>query len=95
MDREQVVDGTEYYVITSGPMRQEPSREFFVARSCQVAGEETVTVAGGIFNTVKTVCRDKTTNEVVYEMWYAPEAKHWVKEWTCFSWACWSARSWP
>src|SRR5262249_505957 len=57
-----------------------------VARSCQVAGEETVTVAGGIFNTVKTVCRDTTTNEVVYEMWDAPEAKHWVKEWTRFSW---------
>jgi hypothetical protein len=142
MDREQVVDGIEYYVITSGPTRQEPAREFFyqkadlawrmlkvngnvesraeppqqryvwplavgstweqsvtvtterpgnnsteiVARSCQVMGEETVTVAGGIFNTMKTVCRDKTTNEVVYEMWYAPEAKHWVKEWTRFSW---------
>jgi len=39
-----------------------------VARSCQVAGEETVTVSGGIFNTVKTVCRDTTTNEVVYDM---------------------------
>src|SRR5262245_4299249 len=142
MDREQVVDGTAYYVITSGPTRQEPAREFFyqkadlawrmlkvdgnlqsraeppqqryvwplavgstweqrvtvtterqgtssteiVARSCQVAREETVTVAGGIFNTVKTVCRDTTTNEVVHEMWYAPEAKHWVKEWTRFSW---------
>jgi hypothetical protein len=22
----------------------------------------------------------------VYEMWYAPEAKHWVKEWTKYPW---------
>ncbi len=142
MDREQVVEGTEYYVITSGPTQREPAREFFyqkadlawrmlkvngrvesraeppqqryvwpmavgstweqsvtvtserqgtsstevVARSCQVTGAETVTVAGGIFSTMKTVCRDKTTNQVVYEMWYAPEAKHWVKEWTRFPW---------
>jgi len=45
-----------------------------------------VTVAGGIFRTLKTVCRNPTTNEVVYEMWYAPEAKHWVKERTVYSW---------
>lgn len=55
------------------------------ARSCQVAGEETVTVAGGIFRTLKTVCRDKT-NRVVSEWWHAPAVKHWVKEWTRFSW---------
>ena len=33
MDREQVVDGTEYYVITSGPTRQEPAREFFYQKA--------------------------------------------------------------
>jgi hypothetical protein len=56
------------------------------ARSCRVTGEETVTVAGGIFRTLKTVCRDPTTDRVVYEMWYAPEAKHWVKDRTTYSW---------
>jgi IrrE N-terminal-like domain len=142
VDREEVVDGTAYYVITAGPTRQEPAREFFYqttdlawrmlkvngalqssaeppqlryvwpltvggaweqtvvvttvrqgtsstetnARACRVTGEETVTVAGGIYRTIKTVCRDKTTNDVVYEMWYAPEAKHWVKEWTKYPW---------
>ena len=54
-------------------------------RSCQVAGEETVTVAGGVYRTIKTTCRDKS-KQVVFEVWYAPEVKHWVKEWTRFSW---------
>ena len=49
-------------------------------------GEETLTVAGCIFRTIKTVCRDKATNEIVSQVWYAPEAKHWVKEWNRFSW---------
>jgi hypothetical protein len=142
VNREQIVDGTAYYVISSGPTRHDPAREFFyqktdlawrmlkvdgalqsqsepaqlryvwpltvggsweqtvtvttdrqgnhstetTTRSCRVTGEETVTVAGGIFRTLKTVCRNPTTNEVVYEMWYAPEAKHWVKERTTYSW---------
>jgi hypothetical protein len=141
VDREQEVDGTQYYVVVSRRAASQPAREFFYqkadlawrmemvngavesksepaqrryvwplavggaweqtvavtterdgksstetrARSCQVAGEETVIVAGGIFRTIKTTCRDKT-NQIVNEMWYAPEVKHWVKEWTRFSW---------
>ena len=142
VDREQVVDGTPYYVVVSGSPAPPATREFFYqktdlawrmemvnghveskaepaqwryvwpltiggaweqtvtvtterdgktsteirARSCQVTGEETVTVAGGVYRTLKTVCRDKATNEVASEMWYAPEAKHWVKDWSRFSW---------
>jgi hypothetical protein len=142
VDREEVVDGTPYYVVVSGPSTAQPAREFFYqkvdlawrmemvngqveskaepaqwrylwpltiggaweqtvtvsterdgksstetrARSCQVTGEETVTVAGGVYRTMKTVCRDKATNEVSSEMWYAPEAKQWVKEWSRFPW---------
>jgi hypothetical protein len=41
---------------------------------------------GGVYRTMKTVCRDKATNEVTSEMWYAPEAKQWVKEWSHFPW---------
>jgi hypothetical protein len=33
VDREEVVDGTEYYVITSGPTRQDPAREFFYQKA--------------------------------------------------------------
>jgi hypothetical protein len=137
VDREQLVDGTEYYVIKSGTTREffyqkadlawrmemvngtvesraNPAQLRYVwpltvggawdqtvivttdrqgnsstetrARTCQVTGEETVTVAAGVYRTVKTVCRDKVTNEVVSQMWYAPEAKHWVKEWSRFPW---------
>jgi len=141
VDREQVVDGTEYYVIASSTA-QGVAREFFYqksdlawrmlkvngrvessaepaqlryvwplvigstwqqtvtlttasdgksakeinARSCRVIGEETVTVAAGIYRTIKTECRDTTTGELVWQLWYAPEAKHWVKEWTKYSW---------
>jgi hypothetical protein len=70
-------------VVTTG--RGEKSTTETRARSCRVAGEETVTVAGGVYRTIKTSCRDRT-NQVVYEVWYAPEVKHWVKEWTRFSW---------
>jgi hypothetical protein len=35
---------------------------------------------------MKTECRDTTTGELVSQVWYAPEAKHWVKEWTKYSW---------
>jgi hypothetical protein len=69
--------------VTTG--REEKTSTETRARSCQVTGEETVTVAGGIYRTVKIVCRDKT-NQVVSEMWYAPEVRHWVKEWSRFSW---------
>lgn len=79
------VGGTwqESFILTTG--RDGSSSTETRARTCQVTGEETVTVAGGVFRTLKTVCRDKT-NQVVSEMWYAPEVKHWVKEWTRFSW---------
>jgi len=141
VDREQEVDGLQYYVVVSRPTGSNPARELFYqktdlawrmemvsgavesksepaqqrylwplavggnweqtvavttgrdgksstetrVRSCQVAGEETVTVAGGVYRTIKTTCRDKS-NQVVFEVWYAPEVKHWVKEWTRFSW---------
>jgi hypothetical protein len=139
MDREEVVDGTECYVIKSGPTREfyyqktdlawrmemvngtlaskahpaqlryvwpltvgrtweqtvtvttaaqgnNPSSTETRARTCEVASEETVTVAAGVYRTIKTVCRDKVSSEIVSRMWYAPEARHWVKEWSRFPW---------
>jgi hypothetical protein len=44
-----------------------------------VESEETVTVPAGTFRTMKITWRNKNTNAVNYEMWYAPEAKQWVK----------------
>lgn len=41
--------------------------------------EETVTVPAGTFRTLKITWRNKNTNAVYYEMWYAPDVKQWVK----------------
>lgn len=37
---------------------------------------ETVTVPAGTFRAVKLVCRNKATQAIRYEEWYAPELKH-------------------
>lgn len=137
VDREQIIDGTVYYVVRSGTTRESfyqkddlawwmdmvsgavevrasPAQRRYVwpltlggtweqtvtierrekdsqstetrSRACHTGGEETVTVAGGTYRTIKTVCRDRATGDVIHEMWYAPEVKHWVKEWSRFSW---------
>jgi hypothetical protein len=44
-----------------------------------VESEETVTVPAGTFRTLKIVWRNKKSNSLVHEIWYAPEAKQWVK----------------
>jgi hypothetical protein len=44
-----------------------------------VETEETVTVPAGTFRTLKIVWRNKRTNGLLYEMWYAPDVKQWVK----------------
>lgn len=45
----------------------------------QVESEETVTVPAGIFRAFKIASRNKNTGALIYEMWYAPEVKQWVK----------------
>lgn len=44
-----------------------------------VDAEETVAVPAGTFRTLKIVWRNRNTNAVLYEMWYAPAVKQWVK----------------
>jgi hypothetical protein len=44
-----------------------------------VDAEETVTVPAGTFRTVKIARRNKNTAALLYEMWYAPDVKQWVK----------------
>ena len=41
--------------------------------------EESVTVLAGTFRTLKISWRNKKTNALFYEMWYAPDVKQWVK----------------
>jgi hypothetical protein len=44
-----------------------------------VAAEETVTVPAGTFRTLKITWRNRNTSALLYEMWYAPDVKQWVK----------------
>src|SRR3989338_8591863 len=57
-----------------------------VPRPCGVEAEEAVTVPAGTFTALRIVCRDKRTNSVMDEKWYAPAAKHWVKDRTYQPW---------
>jgi hypothetical protein len=41
--------------------------------------EDTVTVPAGTFRTLKITWRNKNTNALFYEEWYAPDVKQWVK----------------
>ena len=56
--------------------RQTESRD----RRYAVEGEEVITVPAGTFRTYRVVWRNKNTNAVVYEMWYAPDVKQWIKD---------------
>jgi TonB family protein len=44
-----------------------------------VDAEETITVPGGTFRTFKITWRNKYTNALLAETWYAPDVKQWVK----------------
>lgn len=44
-----------------------------------VEAEETVTVVAGTFRTLKISWRNKNTNALIREVWYAPDARQWVK----------------
>jgi hypothetical protein len=45
----------------------------------KVEGEEMVRVEGGAFTTLHIVARFYPTPDLVYEMWYAPTVKQWVR----------------
>ena len=44
-----------------------------------VDAEETVAVPAGTFRALKIVWRNRNTNAVLYEVWYVPAVKQWVK----------------
>ncbi len=44
-----------------------------------VAAEETVTVPAGTFRALKITWRNRNTSASLYDMWYAPDVKQWVK----------------
>jgi tetratricopeptide (TPR) repeat protein len=48
--------------------------------ACAVETDDPLTVPAGTFRTLLVVCRNERTGEVVFEYWYAPRAKFWVRE---------------
>lgn len=48
--------------------------------TCKAEAEETTVVPAGEFKTLKIGCRDSRTGTTRYEVWYAPQVKHWVRE---------------
>ena len=48
-------------------------------RECEVLTRETVSVPAGTFATVKIGCRDKRSGAAMYEAWYAPAVKQFVR----------------
>jgi hypothetical protein len=44
-----------------------------------VDGEENVSVPAGSFQALKITMRNKRTGALIYELWWAPDARQWVK----------------
>jgi hypothetical protein len=57
-----------------------------ITRTCESSGPEKITVPAGTFETLKTSRTNARTGELVFEGWYAPEAKQIVRERALFSW---------
>jgi hypothetical protein len=62
-------------------VRDRQTRE--ISAEWEAVNEETVTVPAGTFQTIKVVVRNSRTRSPLYEYWYAPAVKQWVKihEW--------------
>jgi hypothetical protein len=56
--------------------RGSPRRAGERADVVTVEAEETITVPAGTFQTLKIVCRNKDTQAIRYEEWYAPVVRH-------------------
>lgn len=55
-------------------------KTFDRADAAAVEAEEATTVPAGTFQTLKIVHRVKSTGAIVYEEWYAPDVRMWVRE---------------
>jgi len=51
-----------------------------VTQRCQVEAMETLTVPAGTFRTSKIGCYNQRTGALVYESWYAPAVKYWIRQ---------------
>ena len=51
-----------------------------IIATCKTEREETVTVPAGSFRTFKSVCRNKRTGGLLFELWYAPQVGNFVRD---------------
>lgn len=75
------VGGKWQHKYTHENVRDRQTRE--VAAEWEAVSQETLTVPAGTFQTIKVVVRNSRTGSPLYEYWYAPAVKQWVKihEW--------------
>jgi hypothetical protein len=51
-----------------------------IGHACEIGSEEKITVPAGTFSTIPITCRNQRTRALVYQEWYAPAVKHFVRE---------------
>jgi hypothetical protein len=51
-----------------------------VTRTCEAGAEETITVPAGTFATLLITCKNQRNGALVYQQWYAPAVKQYVRE---------------
>jgi hypothetical protein len=75
-----VVVGREWEQTVTRERSTEPRVETSTRR-CRIESEESLTVTAGTFRVFKTVCREPQSGKVLYQVWYSPDAKTWVRDW--------------
>jgi hypothetical protein len=56
-----------------------------IKAGCKTEREESVSVPAGSFHTFKSVCRNKLTGAMIFELWYSPQVAAFVRERSTFS----------
>jgi hypothetical protein len=75
-----IVVGAEWEQTVTRERSAEPRLETSTRR-CRIDSQESLTVTAGTFRVFKTVCRESQSGKVLYQVWYSPEAKTWVRDW--------------
>lgn len=75
-----IVVGAEWEQTVTRERSTEPRVETSTRR-CRIEAEESLTVTAGTFRAFKTACRDSQSGKLVYQVWYSPEVKTWIRDW--------------
>jgi len=75
-----LVVGTEWEQTVTRERSTAPRVETSTRR-CRIESEESLTVTAGTFRVFKTVCRDPQSDKLLYQVWYSPEVRTWIRDW--------------